>query len=276
MFVPFLTARRRQKMLDRPLNEHGEKALAEIAVYRRLPQAAKAKLRDFARVLVAEKNWEPCGGLKRSGMTDEMKLAIAAQAGLLLLGLGLDPLRDDLYPNVESVLVYPAGFVTSGPRAVTPIGPTAIVSEDFAVLGEAWHQGPVILSWADAKGTGAGSPWDARAGSPCHSHNVVIHEFAHKLDMLDGAVNGTPLLESREQLAKWKDVMTGEFIQLSRAAALGVPTVLSPYGATNPGEFFAVATEAFFERPVEMRAQHTRLYETLKGFYKQDPAGWVT
>src|ERR1051326_6928799 len=125
MFVPFFTARRRRKMLDRPLGEQREKALAEqVALFRRLPDAAKSKLREFARVLVAEKRWEPCGALKKSGLTDEMKLAIAAQAGLLLLGLGLDPLRDELYPNVETVLVYPAGFVSSGPRSVAPIGPT--------------------------------------------------------------------------------------------------------------------------------------------------------
>jgi len=265
MFVPFLTARRRRRLLDQPLSEAGERALSSISLFKRLPRAAKARLRDFARVLAAEKNWEPCGDLKRTGLGDDMKLAIAAQAGILLLGLGLDPLRDELYPNVESVLVYPAGFVSAGPRAVAPIGPTAIVSEEFANLGEAWHQGPVILSWADAQRGGV----DGSDG-----HNVVIHEFAHKLDMLDGAVNGTPILDSRAQLDQWKNVMTGEFIALSRAAALGVPTVLNPYGATNPGEFFAVASEAFFERPAELRAQHTRLYDALKGFYKQDPAAW--
>ncbi len=268
MLVPFLTARRRRLLLDQPLDETAERTLEhEVSVYKRLPGAAKAKLRDIARVMVAEKNWEPCGPLRASGLSANTKLAIAAQAGVLLLGLGLDPLRDDLYPNVESVLVYPNGFVSSGPRSVAPVGATAIVSEDFTNIGEAWHQGPVILSLADARRGGLG-------GADSGGQNVVIHEFAHKLDMLDGAVNGTPVLESREQLADWKSVMTGEFIELSRAAALGAPTVLNPYGATNPGEFFAVATEAFFERPHDLRAHHTRLYDTLKGFYKQDPVTW--
>jgi hypothetical protein len=149
---------------------------------------------------------------------------------------------------------------------VDTVGGVGVVSEGFANLGEAWHQGPVILSWADAKRGGA-------EGSD--GHNLVLHEFAHKLDMLDGAVNGTPLLESREQVEQWKNVMTREYIQLSRSAALGVPTVLSPYGATNPGEFFAVATEAFFERPAELASQHTELYDTLRGYYHQDPASWV-
>ena len=269
MLVPFFTAHRRRKLLSTPLDENAERTLSEeVGVYKRLPDGAKSKLRDFARVLVAEKNWEPCGPLRSSGLSTNTKLAIAAQAGVLLLGLGLDPLRDELYPNVESVLVYPAGFVSSGPRAVAPVGPVAIISEDFTNIGEAWHQGPVILSLADARRGGLGGP--ASGGQ-----NVVIHEFAHKLDMLDGAVNGTPVLESRAQLADWKSVMTGEFIELSRAAALGVPTVLNTYGATNPGEFFAVATEAFFERPVALRAQHTRLYDTLMGYYKQDPAAWT-
>lgn len=266
MVVPFFTARRRRKMLERPLDESAERTLREeVAIYSRLPEPQRGKLRDMARVLVAEKNWEPCGALKRSGLTQNMKLAIAAQAGVLLLGLGLDPLRDDLYPNVETVLVYPTGFVSSGPRSVAPIGATSIVSEEFTNLGEAWHQGPVILSWADSHRNGA---------HPDGGNNLVIHEFAHKLDMLDGAVNGTPVLDSREQLADWKNVMTGEYIELSRAAAMGMPTVLNPYGATNPGEFFAVATEAFFERPGDLRAHHTRLYDTLKGYYKQDPAAW--
>ncbi|HMN42591.1 MAG TPA: zinc-dependent peptidase [Phycisphaerales bacterium] len=266
MLVPFFTAHRRRKLLDRPMDGAAERALSEnVALYGRLPERERARLRDITRVLVAEKHWEPCGGLRAAGLTPAMKTVIAAQAGVLLLGLGLDPLRDELFPNVESVLVYPAGFTASGPRAVAPVGPVSIVSEDFACLGEAWHQGPVVLSWADARHGGI----DGSDG-----HNVVIHEFAHKLDMLDGAVNGTPLLESKEQLDEWKGVMTSEFIALGRAAALGVPTVLNTYGATNPGEFFAVASEAFFERPGELRAQHTRLYDALRGFYKQDPAGW--
>lgn len=264
MVIPFLTARRRKKMLDRPFSESRERVLADnVAVYKKLPEAARAKLRDFTRVFVAEKNWEACGGLK---LTDDMKLVIGAQAALLLLGLGLDPLRDDLYPNLQTVLVYPAGFYSTQSRQVGSVGGVGIVSEGFTNLGEAWHQGPVILSWTDAQRGGI----DGSDG-----HNVVLHEFAHKLDMLDGAVNGTPLLESQEQVEAWKNVMTREYIQLSRSAALGVPTVLSPYGATNPGEFFAVATEAFFERPAELAAQHTELYDTLRGYYRQDPASWV-
>lgn len=266
MVIPFFTARRRKKLLERPFAPERERVLEEnVALYRRLPSAARRRLRDVARVLIAEKSWEACGELRGRPVTDEMKLTIAAQAGLLLLGLGLDPLRDELYPNVQSVLVYPAAFTSSGPRPVAPVGPVSVVSEGFTNLGEAWHQGPVILSWADAKRGGM----DGSDG-----HNVVLHEFAHKLDMLDGAVNGTPPLESAEQVARWKDVMTGEYIQLSRAAALGVPTVLSPYGATNPGEFFAVATEAFFERGAEVRVHHPAMYEALKGYYGQDPAGW--
>lgn len=263
MMIPFLTARRRKKLLDRPFTEARERVLNEnVAVYKRLPDTAKAKLRDFTRVFVAEKSWEGCGGLK---LTDDMKLVIAAQASLLLLGLGLDPLRDDLYPNLQTVLVYPTGFYSTQSRQVQGIGPTGIVSEGFANLGEAWHQGPVVLSWADAQRGGVNGT---------DGHNVVIHEFAHKLDMLDGAVNGTPLLDSREQVEEWKNVMTREYIQLSRASAMGMPTIMSSYGATNPGEFFAVATEAFFERPAELAAEHTELYQTMRGFYKQDPAAW--
>jgi len=260
MVIPFLTARRRRKLLDRPFSQARERVLEEnVALYRRLPEAARGRLRDLTRVFIAEKSFEGCGGVK---VSDEMKLTIAAQASLLLLGLGLDPLRDELYPNLPSVLVYPAGFTSA---AMKQVGPGGIVSEGFTNLGEAWHQGPVILSWADAKRGGE---------SVGDGHNVVLHEFAHKLDMLDGSVNGTPLLDSVAQVELWKNVMTREYIHLSRAAAMGMATVLSPYGATSPGEFFAVATEAFFERPGEVQSQHPELYQTLAGYFKQDPAGW--
>lgn len=273
MIVPFFTARKRRRLLAQPLSPTCTESLeTSVPVYARLPDDQKRNLQDIARVLVAEKNWEGCGELSRGKLTCEMKLVIAAQAGLLLLGQGLDPLRDDLYPNVESVLVYPRAFVSSAPRSVAPVGPLAIMTDEGQTnLGEAWQQnahggGPVILSWADAQRGGQ---------DPADGHNVVLHEFAHKLDMLDGSVNGTPLLESRDQLDQWKTVMTSEYIQLSRSAAMGMPTIMNPYGATSPGEFFAVATETFFEKPREMQQHHTMLYDTLKGFYKVDPVKWT-
>jgi Mlc titration factor MtfA (ptsG expression regulator) len=260
MVIPFWTARRRRKMLERPLGPERERVLeASVPGYANLPEAKRRTLRDFTRVLAAEKSFEGCGGVK---VSDEMKLTIAAQAALLVLGLGLDPLRDDPYPNLQTVLVYPSAFMSAGPRAA---GPAGVMSEGFTNLGEAWHQGPVILSWADAK---------AGALPGAGGHNVVIHEFAHKLDMLDGSVNGTPPLETADQAQRWREVMTREYIHLSRAAALGVPTVLSTYGATNPGEFFAVASEAFFGLSGELKAEHPELYDTLAGFYKLDPASW--
>lgn len=267
MVIPFLTARRRRKLLDRPFTPDREAVLeTNVEAYRRLPGPMRSRLRDLTRVLIAEKNWEGCNGLK---LTDEIKLTIAAQAALLLLGMNVDPLRDDLYPNLQTVLVYPGAFQSAGMKQV---GPAGIVSEGFTNLGEAWHQGPVILSWADAR-RDAALPSDLSRGG---AHNVVLHEFAHKLDMLDGAVNGTPLLDSQEQVDQWKNVMTREYIQLSRASALGVPTVLNPYGTTNPGEFFAVATESFFELPDALRTQSPELYDTLRGYYKLDPASWRT
>lgn len=271
MVVPFFTARRRKHLLEQALSPTAEAALDQhVALYKRLPSACKSKLRDIARILVAEKHWEGCGPMQGK-LTDDMKLVIAAQAGILLLGLGLDPLRDDLYPNLDTVLVYPSAFTSTTPRSVGTIGNLPVMSEGFANLGEAWNQGsgggPVVLSWADAL---RGS-LDIAGG-----HNVVLHEFAHKLDMLDGSVNGTPLLDSRAQVDQWKNVMTGSYIQLSRSAALGMPTVLDPYGATNPGEFFAVATEAFFQRPTELQSADSPLYDTLKGYFKQDPAAWET
>lgn len=130
-------------------------------------------------------------------------------------------------------------------------------------LGEAWSNGPVVLSWQDVEIGGM----NERDG-----HNVVLHEFAHKLDVNDGSVDGVPFLDSNEQINEWSEIMSKEYERLVQASEHGKATLLDHYGATNPGEFFAVATECFFEKPVQMQHKHPDLYELLKGYYKQDTA----
>lgn len=258
--LPIFTSRRRRRLLQQPLSSAEQTAIEQgVAAYGALADEQKTKLRDIARVLAAEKHWEGCGGLR---LNDSMKLVIAAQAALLLLGQDVDPIKDDLYPHSSSILVYPDKFVSAAGKQV---GPGGVVTEGSTNLGEAWYNGPVILSWADAR---AG----ARNDTP--GRNVVIHEFAHKLDMLDGSVNGTPPLDSAEQNEQWKLIMTGEFNRLARSARLGVPHALNTYGLHSPGEFFAVSTEAFFTNAKAVRDLHPELYELLRGYYKQDPAGW--
>jgi MtfA peptidase len=138
-----------------------------------------------------------------------------------------------------------------------------VIEEDSARLGEAWYRGPVILSWTEAL---------ASARRENHGRNVVFHEFAHQLDMLNGRfVDGTPPMESTKQLRRWTETMKQEYERLVADCEHGRPTVFDYYGATSIVEFFAVATEAFFERSSAMQARHPALYETFQEFYRQDP-----
>jgi hypothetical protein len=130
-------------------------------------------------------------------------------------------------------------------------------------LGEAHYRGPVVLSWAEVLSEGR---------APARGHNLVIHEFAHQLDFLDGVVNGTPPLKDEAQSRRWHDVMTAEYQRLIRESANGQATVLDQYGATNEAEFFAVATECFFDQPVGLKHRHLQLYELLREYFQQDPA----
>ncbi|HLJ56823.1 MAG TPA: M90 family metallopeptidase [Chthonomonadaceae bacterium] len=223
-----------------------------VSHYALLNQEERAKLQDDLRVFAHEKSWEGCGGFE---MTDEARVTIAGLACLLVLAR-----PHDYFANVESILVYPTGYVARD-RAV---GPDGVVREGpSARLGEAWRNGPVVLSWLDVK-TGAMNGQDGR--------NVVLHEFAHKLDLTDGSANGVPRLKDDAQYEQWADVMSAEYERLVRDVEHGHATLLDEYAATNAAEFFAVATECFFEKSPQMRETHADLYEVLKAFYNQDPA----
>jgi MtfA peptidase len=249
----WLRDRRRQRLIRQPFPPLWLEYLdRNVAHYRFLNPAEQAKLRDDLRIFLVEKNWEGCGGLN---MTDEIKVTISAQACLLLLGL-----KHNYFERVLSILVYPRAY--TGPGDET--GPGGVVHEHGSGrLGEAHYRGPVILSWADVL-------HDARY--PDRGQNVVYHEFAHQLDMLDGLIDGTPPLETPEQYRRWRDVMTAEYQKLIEASAQRRATLLDQYGTTNEAEFFAVATECFFDRPIPLARRHPRLYEVLRDYYHQDPA----
>ena len=217
-----------------------------------LPDADRRELERLVQIFLAEKTFEGCGGLE---LTDEMKVTIAAQACLLLLH------RDtDVYPRLVTILVYPTAYLATNIRS---IGGPIVLEDESARLGESWTSGVVVLSWNDVL-AGASDIHDGQ--------NLVLHEFAHQLDREDGAINGTPLLDQRSQYLAWGRVLNTEFQRLRRDSALGRSTVLDDYGATDPAEFFAVATECFFEKPRVLRKRHPDLYEELKSFYRQDPA----
>lgn len=252
MIFSWLRARRRRKLLARPFPPEWQAILeSNLAHYRYLSPAEQSKLRDQTRIFVAEKNWEGCNGL---AVTDEMKVTIAAHASLLTLGLDSEP-----FAGLLSVLIYPAGYRVPEERWQSGWS----IHGESSRLGESWYRGPVILSWEEIQDD---------AQHPGYGNNLVWHEFAHQIDMLDRSTNGTPPLETPELRRQWHEVMTAEFEQLQRDARAGRQTLLDTYGAESEAEFFAVTTECFFDAPVELREAHPRLYELLARYYRQDPA----
>ncbi|MGP0063579.1 MAG: zinc-dependent peptidase [Isosphaeraceae bacterium] len=223
-----------------------------VPYYAHLPEADRRELQVLAQVFLAEKNFEGCGGLE---LNDEIKVTIAAQACVLLLHR-----VTDIFPRLASVLIYPSAYVA---KALEPIGGGVVLEGEQVRLGEAWKDGVAIVSWDDVRATIRGHN---------HGKNLVLHEFAHLLDMEDGAADGTPVLQHLADYESWTKVMEEEFEQLKRHASLGRYTALDPYGATNAAEFFAVATEAFFEKSGVLQKRHPELYEQLQSFYRQDPA----
>src|ERR1700693_4838655 len=210
------------------------------------------ELQGHLQVFLAEKIFEGCGGLT---VTDEIRVTIAAQVCLLLLHR-----VTDYYPMLRTVLVYPGAYVAP----VTESVGHGLVSEGLSVRsGESWQHGSVILSWDDVLHGAA----DIHDG-----HNVVLHEFAHQLDQEAGAAEGAPILPKPSMDVAWGRVLRGEYSQLQKDAELGRETIFDTYGAENPAEFFAVATECFFEKALQLKEKHPRLYEELRLFYRQDPA----
>jgi MtfA peptidase len=212
----------------------------------------RARLRVDVQRFIAGRDWEGCGGLE---MTDEIRVTVAAQACLLTLGL-----EGEKYPDVTTILVYPSSYLARETR----VRPGGVVHQYRSRrLGEAWSHGPVVLSWADALAGGRGDP---------EGRNVVFHEFAHKLDMRTGATNGVPRLGNDALYREWEEVMSAEYADLVSRSHSGEPSLLDTYGATHGAEFFACCVECFFERPAEMREQHSRLYRALQSYFRQDPA----
>ncbi len=254
MILRWIRNRRRKKLASRPFPPAWLDILhRNVAVYPRLTRLEQAKLRNDVRIFTAEKNWEGCGGLQ---LTDEIRVTIAAQMGLLVLGF-----PSEYFEQVLSVLIYPNAY--SAPDQKPASGGVVLVGQSDRE-GEAWYRGPVILSWADVL-TGAKN---IRA-----NHNLVLHEFAHQLDMQNGQIaDGVPPLDSSAQLQQWLDVTEREFQRLIRDCGSGQQTVLDCYGTTNRAEFFAVSTESFFQRPAVLKLRHPDLYQLLQQYYRQDPA----
>jgi hypothetical protein len=223
-----------------------------LPIFNRLPAEDQAELLGHTQVFLAEKHFEGAGGLE---LTDEIRITIAGQACLLLLHR-----ETDYYPELTSIIVYPSGYTAP---------------EDRHIGGGIWEEGgedrlghtaqrlaALVLAW-DAVSHGASAPADGE--------NLVLHEFAHQLDFENHVTDGTPALETRGDHLAWARVMSAEFNALRRHGA-GVDSVISAYGAANPAEFFAVITEAFFERPRALKRKHPEVYAQMQQFFKQDPS----
>ena len=225
-----------------------------LPFFKSLPTDLQLQLKKHIQVFINEKQFIGCDGF---AITEEVKVTIAAQACLLLLNR-----HTNYFPKLKQILVYPSAFIVNNQHTNTD----GVVSEKRNVLsGESWQTGKVVLSWANTL-DGAAIPNDG--------NNVVIHEFAHQLDQEDGKANGAPILQNITDYKAWSSTLGDEFSKLQYCAAHQLPSTFSYYGATDPAEFFAVATEVFFERPFDVYQQHKALYQELSHFYQLDPINW--
>ena len=216
------------------------------------------KLRELALLFLAEKQFTGAHGLE---LTDEMRVSIAAQACLPILELGLD-----WYAGFTGIVVYPGDFRVRR----TEVDEHGVVHEwDDELAGEAMPGGPVVLSW-DAAQEVTGSLGSRTLDDP--QMNVVIHEFAHKLDMLSGAADGAPPLHVGMSRAAWVKAFEEAYQGFCDAVERDRETWLDPYAAEHPSEFFAVISEAFFTEPAETRRRYPDVFDQLRLFYKQDPS----
>jgi MtfA peptidase len=254
MIFGLLKQHRRRWLRARPFPKDWLRTIERnVPCFRRLSVNDQTELLGHIQVFLAEKRFEGCDGLE---ITDEVRITIAAQACLLLLHR-----KTDYFPRLLTILVYPSIYVAE---------------ERQHVHGHVWQEGKIarlgetgrwldalVLAW-DAVRSGAANPSDGK--------NVVLHEFSHQLDYENYAEDGAPALETRDQQLSWQEVMRTEFASLRAADETGIPTLLDTYGANNPAEFFAVSTEAFFERPCALRGRHPKLYAELQRYFRQDPA----
>ena len=259
LIVAFLIIKRlyrsakRKGLAARPFVREWEKIIeTKVPFYKHLPDSLKEQLHGLIHIFLAEKKFEGCGGLE---ITDEIKVTIAAQASMLLLNR-----KTSYFRKLRTILVYPHTYVA---RAVSSNGVVVIDGRSIR-LGESWQNGPVVLAWDSVIG-GTRNITDGK--------NVVLHEFSHQLDQEDGAADGAPILEHRSSYVTWARILGEEYETLRKKRHRRA--VMNKYGATNPAEFFAVATETFFEKPKQMKKKHPELYDELRDYYKLDPLDWL-
>ncbi len=253
LFFVFLAARkksRRSHLLSLRLTEGERSELGkDFPTFLKLPESLRDELEGLIHVFLNEKSFEACGGIEE--VTGHMRRVVAAEACLLLLNR-----KHDYYRKLRSILIYPTAYKASSGDG-----------SDSVRLGESWGSGSVVLAW-DSVVTGGRNDED---GS-----NVSIHEFAHQLDQVDGAGDGVPELPNgKGSYREWAQVFSKAFEKFQKKLEKRRKTVIDPYGATNPAEFFAVATETFYEKPKQLKEKYPEVYEQLQNYYNVDPLEWL-
>jgi len=226
-----------------------------LPLYSLFPDDLKLRVQEKISQFVATTFFEGCGGLE---LTNEMILTVAGQACTLIVNHEGPP-----YPNLKTVLLYPSSFSSVQDGYDSMGNPT---KERTTRLGESWSNGTVILAW-DSVASGAQNIFDGR--------NVTFHEFAHQLDQENSQSDGIPFLHTPQAYHTWAEVLNEGFEKLIDKAERGKRSVMDHYGATNRAEYFAVATECFFEKPRQMKKKHPKLYELLHKYYQLDPLAWI-
>lgn len=250
----YIKKARRKRLFKTPLSpEHIAIIESNVPLYTRLPKELRDPLQGCINYFLDEKVFVGCEGLE---ITDEIRLVIAANACVMLVKK-----EKKYFPGFETILVYPDTYMA---REVSYDG-LVEVHEDSTRAGESWYRGPIVLSLADVV-RGSSNEQDG--------HNVVLHEFAHKLDEESGIVDGLPVLRESAHYKEWAEVLTREYDEFIDRVERGKNKVIDEYGAVSAPEFFAVATESFFEKSKQMKKRLPELYQQLQTFYGLDPAEW--
>ncbi len=250
--MAFRRGRREREAVAQPFPDAWRARLAvRWATWSALDATERARVEDLTKRFLARVRFEPSQGF---AVTDEMRVLVAAQASYLVMGMD-DPTLD-LYSRLTSVILHPRTVVVRGTHSV---GRHLETDSPQSLAGQAHHRGPVVLAWSTVA-------YEAR--HPERGQNVVLHEFAHQLDMFDGMIDGTPPIADRELRERWVRVCTAEYRRVRR----GDESVLRGYAATDTGEFFAVATETFFSVPERLEEASPELYDVLREVFGQDPA----
>jgi MtfA peptidase len=245
---------RKEKLFKTPLESSRIAILQKyVTIYTKLPQSLRQELHGHINLFLDEKVFI---GREDLEVTDEMRVVVAGNACLLLLQG-----NKRRFSGFSSILIYPNTY-----QAIDVQHEGLLVTEHSSHrAGESWVRGPIVLSWGDIL---SGSV-DAEDG-----HNVVIHEFAHKLDEQSGHMNGLPVLRNESEYKEWRKVLSEEYEALHERVKHGENKVIDEYGTVSPAEFFAVASESFFEKPAQMKKRLPALYKQLQTFYNVDPVSW--